>query len=73
MIDAAVNGGIANYQEAFFRTEFAAEAPDQTVYVPQLKALIQEEVSGQLNDSTLTNCEIITEAPSRPSGQFLVL
>ena len=45
MIDAAVNGGIANFQEAFFTGDFAAQHPDLAVHVPQLKALIQEEVS----------------------------
>ena len=44
MIDAAVNGGIANFQEAFFTGDFASQHPDLAVHIPTLKALIQEEV-----------------------------
>ena len=45
MIDAAVNGGIANYQEALFRGDFVSQHADLAVDVPTLKAVIQEEVS----------------------------
>ncbi|XP_043244747.1 dedicator of cytokinesis protein 3-like [Amphibalanus amphitrite] len=45
MIDAAVNGGIANFQEAFFTGDFASQHPELAAHIPTLKALIQEELA----------------------------
>ncbi|XP_037077735.1 dedicator of cytokinesis protein 3-like [Pollicipes pollicipes] len=45
IIDAAVNGGIANFKDAFFTAEFPAQNPDMAPHVPQLKGLIQEQLS----------------------------
>lgn len=45
-IDAAVNGGIAKYQDAFFRHEYLAHYPQFSEHVVNLKALMVEQVSG---------------------------
>ncbi|KAJ3586458.1 hypothetical protein NHX12_012856, partial [Muraenolepis orangiensis] len=44
VIDAAVNGGIARYQEAFFDKEYIASHPEDTEKVTQLKEQMQEQV-----------------------------
>ncbi|XP_077948725.1 dedicator of cytokinesis protein 3 isoform X5 [Gasterosteus aculeatus] len=44
VIDAAVNGGIARYQEAFFDKEYIASHPEDTEKITQLKDLMQEQV-----------------------------
>ncbi|XP_022235958.1 dedicator of cytokinesis protein 4-like isoform X2 [Limulus polyphemus] len=44
VIEAAVNGGIAKYQEAFFTAGFATQNPEQTEYIDRLKILILEKV-----------------------------
>ncbi|KAM6981344.1 dedicator of cytokinesis protein 3 isoform 2-T2 [Aplochiton taeniatus] len=44
VIDAAVNGGIARYQEAFFDKEYIASHPEDTDKITQLKDLMQEQV-----------------------------
>ncbi|XP_076363419.1 dedicator of cytokinesis protein 3-like isoform X2 [Tachypleus tridentatus] len=44
VIEAAVNGGIAKFQEAFFTTSFATQNPEQTEYIDRLKILILEKV-----------------------------
>ncbi|XP_076035833.1 dedicator of cytokinesis protein 3-like isoform X2 [Oratosquilla oratoria] len=42
-IDAAVNGGIAKYQEAFFGSEYLLINPEFTEHVTKLKGLISEQ------------------------------
>ncbi|MCL4132478.1 UNVERIFIED_CONTAM: hypothetical protein GTU68_029436, partial [Idotea baltica] len=42
-IDAAVNGGITKYQDAFFRHEYLAAYPQFAEYVINLKALMVEQ------------------------------
>ena len=44
IIDAAVNGGIGNYERAFFNEEFAEANPESADDVKALKNLIAEEV-----------------------------
>uniref|UniRef100_A0A3B3Z9L3 Uncharacterized protein n=1 Tax=Periophthalmus magnuspinnatus TaxID=409849 RepID=A0A3B3Z9L3_9GOBI len=44
VIDAAVNGGIARYQEAFFDKEYITSHPEDTDKITQLKDLMQEQV-----------------------------
>ena len=43
-IDAAVNGGIAKYQDAFFKSEYLTTYPEFTEHVHLLKCLIAEQV-----------------------------
>ncbi|XP_043933928.1 dedicator of cytokinesis protein 3 [Protopterus annectens] len=44
VIDAAVNGGIARYQEAFFDKEYILSHPEDAEKIAQLKDLMQEQV-----------------------------
>ncbi|CAN8017065.1 unnamed protein product [Ixodes persulcatus] len=44
VIEAAVNGGIAKYQEAFFGPRFALDHPEQAPHIARLKALILDKV-----------------------------
>ncbi|KAK2861517.1 hypothetical protein Q5P01_001050 [Channa striata] len=44
VIDAAVNGGIARYQEAFFDKEYISSHPEDTDKITQLKDLMQDQV-----------------------------
>ncbi|XP_051550346.1 dedicator of cytokinesis protein 3-like isoform X6 [Myxocyprinus asiaticus] len=44
VIDAAVNGGIARYQEAFFDKEYISSHPEDTEKITQLKDLMQDQV-----------------------------
>ncbi|MGH0151744.1 UNVERIFIED_CONTAM: hypothetical protein FKN15_034016 [Acipenser sinensis] len=44
MIDAAVNGGIARYQEAFFDKDYITSHPEDAEKITQLKELMQEQV-----------------------------
>ncbi|KAM6977028.1 dedicator of cytokinesis protein 3-like isoform 1-T1 [Aplochiton taeniatus] len=44
VIDAAVNGGIARYQEAFFDKDYVNSHPEDTERITQLKDLMQEQV-----------------------------
>ncbi|XP_075618984.1 dedicator of cytokinesis protein 3 isoform X4 [Balearica regulorum gibbericeps] len=44
VIDAAVNGGIARYQEAFFDKDYIAKHPGDAEKITQLKELMQEQV-----------------------------
>ncbi|XP_077307186.1 LOW QUALITY PROTEIN: dedicator of cytokinesis protein 3 [Lithobates pipiens] len=43
VIDAAVNGGITRYQEAFFDKEYIAQHPEDADKISQLKELMQEQ------------------------------
>ncbi|XP_053723434.1 dedicator of cytokinesis protein 3-like isoform X2 [Synchiropus splendidus] len=43
VIDAAVNGGIARYQEAFFDKDYIISHPEDTEKITQLKDLMQEQ------------------------------
>ncbi|XP_078803962.1 dedicator of cytokinesis protein 3 isoform X5 [Oryzias latipes] len=44
VIDAAVNGGIARYQEAFFDKDYITSHPEDAEKITQLKDLMQEQV-----------------------------
>uniref|UniRef100_A0A8B9VUI8 Dedicator of cytokinesis 3 n=4 Tax=Neognathae TaxID=8825 RepID=A0A8B9VUI8_9AVES len=44
VIDAAVNGGIARYQEAFFDKDYITKHPADAEKITQLKELMQEQV-----------------------------
>uniref|UniRef100_A0AAZ3QLB1 Dedicator of cytokinesis 3 n=1 Tax=Oncorhynchus tshawytscha TaxID=74940 RepID=A0AAZ3QLB1_ONCTS len=44
VIDAAVNGGITRYQEAFFDKEYISSHPEDTEKITALKDLMQEQV-----------------------------
>ncbi|KAF7656728.1 hypothetical protein LDENG_00036720 [Lucifuga dentata] len=44
VIDAAVNGGITRYQEAFFDKDYITSHPEDTEKITQLKDLMQEQV-----------------------------
>lgn len=44
VIDAAVNGGIAKYQEAFFAADYIRENPTHGEFVSKLKALFIDQV-----------------------------
>ncbi|PNI80425.1 DOCK3 isoform 3 [Pan troglodytes] len=44
VIDAAVNGGIARYQEAFFDKDYINKHPGDAEKITQLKELMQEQV-----------------------------
>ncbi|XP_073915440.1 dedicator of cytokinesis protein 3 isoform X7 [Castor canadensis] len=44
VIDAAVNGGIARYQEAFFDKDYITKHPGDAEKIAQLKELMQEQV-----------------------------
>ena len=43
-IDAAVNGGIAKYQDAFFGPDYLLMYPENSEYVNRLKVLFSEQV-----------------------------
>ncbi len=55
MIDAAVNGGIAKYQEAFFGEDFAVNNPQNATHVTRLKELFLEQVKFYVNNLLLTS------------------
>ncbi|KAG8436152.1 hypothetical protein GDO86_007307 [Hymenochirus boettgeri] len=44
VIDAAVNGGITRYQEAFFDKDYITQHPEDVDKISQLKELMQEQV-----------------------------
>jgi hypothetical protein len=44
IIDAAVNGGISKYQEAFFTPEYAEEHPENVETINALKEGMNEQV-----------------------------
>jgi len=44
VIEAAVNGGVAKYQDAFFNPRFISLHPEQGVYIRRLKQLILQQV-----------------------------
>ncbi|MBZ3881009.1 Dedicator of cytokinesis protein 3 [Sciurus carolinensis] len=44
VIDAAVNGGIARYQEAFFDKDYITKHPGDAEKITQLKELMQDQV-----------------------------
>uniref|UniRef100_A0A6Q2X0G6 Dedicator of cytokinesis 3 n=1 Tax=Esox lucius TaxID=8010 RepID=A0A6Q2X0G6_ESOLU len=44
VIDAAVNGGIARYQEAFFDKDYISSHPEDTEKITALKDLMQEQL-----------------------------
>eukprot|EP00002_Diphylleia_rotans_P033952 TRINITY_DN726_c0_g1_i1.p1 TRINITY_DN726_c0_g1~~TRINITY_DN726_c0_g1_i1.p1 ORF type:complete len:1627 (-),score=400.74 TRINITY_DN726_c0_g1_i1:247-5127(-) len=45
MIDAAVNGGVNKYRDAFFSQEYASENPDKIVFVTLLKDELRNQVT----------------------------
>ncbi|KAJ8345593.1 hypothetical protein SKAU_G00297860 [Synaphobranchus kaupii] len=44
VIDAAVNGGVARYQEAFFDKQYISSHPEDAEKITQLRQLMQEQV-----------------------------
>lgn len=44
-IDAAVNGGIAKYQNAFFGPDYLMVYPENADHVNRLKVLLSDQVS----------------------------
>ena len=44
IIDAAVMGGLKNYEDAFFTEEYLLSHPDKTSDITQLKTLIREQI-----------------------------
>ena len=44
VIDAAVNGGIAKYQDAFFSAEFLRENPERGDDVARLQRMMLDQV-----------------------------
>ncbi|XP_075869291.1 dedicator of cytokinesis protein 3-like [Nelusetta ayraudi] len=44
VVDAAVNGGVARYQEAFFDKDYISSHPEDSDKITQLKDLMQEQV-----------------------------
>jgi hypothetical protein len=44
VIDAAVNGGVNNYKEAFFSEKFLAENRDKASHVAKLKELLNNQL-----------------------------
>ncbi|KAG8228173.1 hypothetical protein J437_LFUL014408 [Ladona fulva] len=44
IVDPAVMGGVANYEKAFFTSEYAAEHPDDVPAIEKLKNLIAEQI-----------------------------
>lgn len=44
IIDAAVMGGIMNYEEAFFNSDYLEKHPDDDVQIQKLKELIAEQI-----------------------------
>lgn len=45
VIDAAVNGGIARYQEAFFSADYALSHPEDTDHISNLKSLFTDQIN----------------------------
>ena len=44
IIEAAVMGGLANYEDAFFCDEYVISYPDDVALVNELKELIREQI-----------------------------
>lgn len=44
-VDAAVNGGIAKYQDAFFGPDYLVVYPENADHVNRLKVLLSDQVS----------------------------
>ena len=44
IIDAAVMGGLKNYEDAFFTEEYLLSHPDKACDITQLKTLIREQI-----------------------------
>ena len=55
VIDAAVNGGIAKYQEAFFSPNFLNEFPSHLLHVAKLQALMMDQVRSFGNIASTNN------------------
>ncbi len=45
VIDAAVMGGVANYDKIFFNEEYTKQHPEHSDGVKQLRQLIEEQVN----------------------------
>ncbi|CAL4062202.1 unnamed protein product, partial [Meganyctiphanes norvegica] len=69
-IDAAVNGGIAKYQDAFFDPEYVVEFPEFSEHVSKLKVLISDQVS--ILDVALELHGRIAPAANQPLHRRLV-
>lgn len=70
VIDAAVNGGIFKYQEAFFAPEFINEHPEHGDEIPRLKRLMIDQVS--ILDQALKQHERLISPEVRPLHDHLV-
>ncbi|KAM9859694.1 dedicator of cytokinesis protein 3-like isoform 2-T2 [Aulostomus maculatus] len=70
VIDAAVNGGIARYQEAFFDKEYINSHPDDTEKITQLKDLMQEQ--GHILGVGLAVHEKLVHPEMRPLHKKLI-
>ncbi|XP_071445315.1 dedicator of cytokinesis protein 1 isoform X2 [Hetaerina americana] len=44
IVDAAVNGGVANYEKAFFTSDYATDHPEDLRSIEKLKNLIAEQI-----------------------------
>ncbi|TTC88574.1 Dedicator of cytokinesis protein 3 [Bagarius yarrelli] len=70
-IDAAVNGGIARYQEAFFDKDYISSHPEEMERINQLKELMQEQPSpssSSLSSIRSSSSQMINSAPSSARG-----
>ncbi|KAG1701194.1 Dedicator of cytokinesis protein 3 [Nymphon striatum] len=70
VIDSAVNGGIAKYQEAFFCGNFSIENPDHSEHISILKASIIEQV--QILEGGLSLHDRLAPPEVRPLHDRLV-
>ncbi|XP_059098752.1 dedicator of cytokinesis protein 3-like [Tigriopus californicus] len=70
VIDAAVNGGIFKYQEAFFAPEFINEHPEHGEEIPRLKRLMIDQVS--ILDQALKQHERLISPEVRPLHDHLI-
>ncbi|CAG11287.1 unnamed protein product [Tetraodon nigroviridis] len=64
VIDAAVNGGIARYQEAFFDKDYISSHAEDTERITHLKDLMQEQVG---SSSRLIRAEAAHAAAPHPA------
>eukprot|EP00095_Tigriopus_kingsejongensis_P008592 maker-scaffold1083_size63694-snap-gene-0.15 protein:Tk08592 transcript:maker-scaffold1083_size63694-snap-gene-0.15-mRNA-1 annotation:"dedicator of cytokinesis protein 3 isoform x2" len=70
VIDAAVNGGIFKYQEAFFSNDFMNGHPEHAEEIPRLKRLMIDQVS--ILDQALRQHERLISPEVRPLHDHLV-
>lgn len=71
VIDAAVNGGIAKYQEAFFCQEYLRECPERADDVARLQRLMLEQV--HILEQALAQHDRLISPEVRPLHEHLVV